>query len=61
MVFLVGTLETYYLVLKVDMHGLAAYDTALAPSACNKSCVRSHTATLREDTCACTHTFHVLR
>ncbi len=53
--------EAQSLLCEIDLQRLAAYDTALAPSACHESSVGSHTSALGKNTCGSSHTFNILR
>ena len=53
--------EGNLLACKVDLHCVAAYDAALAPSAGNESSVGGHTSAGSKDTCRSPHTLDILR
>ena len=58
---LVAATELHSLGFKVDLHGFATYDAALAPAAGHEGCVTGHTSAGGEDTGCCAHAFDVFR
>ncbi len=59
--FLFAELVGFYRsLLHLDLHGVASYDAAFAPSTGHKSSVAGHTAACGKDTVGSTHTLDIL-